>query len=143
LRHAFDLPGMKILQFAFGSGYDNPYLPENIDENSVMYTGTHDNDTTLGWYQEAEEGARAHLHDYLQQATPDMPLALMRLALNSIAFLAVVPMQDILGLDGSARMNTPGTSINNWAWRMHWEQLTDEKVSAFKQLVKESGRAYG
>jgi 4-alpha-glucanotransferase len=142
LRHAFDLPGMKILQFAFGSGYDNPYLPENIDENSVMYTGTHDNDTTLGWYQEVEEGARLHLHDYLQQATPDMPLALMRLALNSIAFLAVVPMQDILGLDGSARMNTPGTSINNWAWRMHWEQLTDDKISAFKQLVKESGRAY-
>jgi 4-alpha-glucanotransferase len=142
LRHAFHLPGMKILQFAFGSGYDNPYLPENIEVNSVAYTGTHDNDTTLGWYKNADENARAHLHDYLQQTSPDMPLALMRIVLNTAACLAVVPIQDILGLDESARMNTPGTSINNWTWRMHWEQLSDERIKMFKQMVKESGRGY-
>lgn len=143
LRHAFHLPGMKILQFAFGSGYDNPYLPENMEENSVAYTGTHDNDTTLGWYQSVEQNAIAHLHDYLKQEHPDMPVALIRVVLHSVARLAVIPMQDILWLDGSARMNTPGTSINNWTWRMHWEQLTDEKINVFKQIVQESGRAYG
>lgn len=142
LRQAYHLPGMKILQFAFGSGYDNPYLPENIEENSVAYTGTHDNDTTLGWYQSAEENVLAHLHDYLQQASPEMPLALMRVVMHSVARLAIVPMQDLLGLDGSARMNTPGTTINNWTWRMYWEQLTDEKINAFKHIVQESGRAY-
>lgn len=142
LRHIYGLPGMKILQFAFGGGEDNPYLPENIEENSVAYTGTHDNDTTLGWYLAAPEHIRAHVQHYLQQVSPEMPQALIQLALQSAACLAVVPMQDILGLDSRARMNTPGTTQGNWAWRMEWSQLTDEKQQVFKQMIKESGRVY-
>lgn len=142
LRHAYGMPGMKILQFAFGGGEDNPYLPENIEENSVVYTGTHDNDTTLGWYLAAPEHVRIHVQHYLQPASTEMPKALMQLALQSTACLAVVPMQDILGLDGSARMNTPGTTQGNWMWRMDWSQLTNEKQQEFKQMIKKSGRAY-
>ena len=142
LRHTYGLPGMKILQFAFGGGEDNPYLPENIEENSVVYTGTHDNDTTLGWYLAAPEHVRSHVRQYLQQPAPDMPKALIQLALHSAARLAIVPMQDILALDGSARMNTPGTTQGNWRWRMEWSQLSNEKQQAFKQMIEESGRAY-
>lgn len=140
LRYAFALPGMKILQFAFGGGEDNPYLPENIEENSVAYTGTHDNDTTLGWYQAAPEHVRNHVHHYLNQEHPEMPLALIQLTFNSAARLAIVPMQDILGLDAHARMNTPGTIEGNWRWRMQWSQLSDEKKQSFRHLVTESGR---
>lgn len=140
LRHAFDLPGMKILQFAFGGGEDNPYLPENIEENSVAYTGTHDNDTTLGWYQAAPEHVRHHLQHYLNQENPEMPTVLIQLTLKSAACLAIVPIQDILGLDTHARMNTPGTIEGNWRWRMEWSQLSDEKKSSFRHLVTESGR---
>lgn len=142
LRHAFDLPGMKILQFAFGGGEDNPYLPENIEENSVAYTGTHDNDTTLGWYQAAPEHVRNHLHYYLKQEHPDMPNALIQLTFNSIARLAIVPIQDILALDSQSRMNMPGTTEGNWRWHMQWSQLTDEKKQSFRHLVEESGRIH-
>lgn len=142
LRHAFDLPGMKILQFAFGGGEDNPYLPENIEENSVAYTGTHGNDTTLGWYQVAPENVRNHLHYYLKQEHPDMPNALIQLTFNCISRLAIVPIQDILGLDSQARMNTPGTIDGNWRWRMQWSQLTAEKMQSFRHLVEESGRLH-
>jgi len=146
LRHAFDLPGMKILQFAFGGGEDNPYLPENIEENSVAYTGTHDNDTTLGWYQSAPEHVRNHVQHYLNQhsdhASAEMPMALMQLTFHSVASLAIVPMQDILALDSQSRMNTPGTIEGNWAWRMQWAQLTDDKLQSFRQLVEESDRVH-
>jgi len=146
LRHAFELPGMKILQFAFGGDEDNPYLPENIEANSVAYTGTHDNDTTLGWYQAAPEHVRTHLHHYLSQhlnqEQPDMPTALIQLTFNSVANLAIVPMQDILALDSQSRMNTPGTIEGNWAWRMQWAQLSDDKLHSFRQLVEESDRVH-
>lgn len=146
LRHAFDLPGMKILQFAFGGGEDNPYLPDNIEENSVAYTGTHDNDTTLGWYQSAPEHVRNHVQHYLNQhvnqAPQEMPMALMQLTFNSVASLAIVPMQDILALDSQSRMNTPGTIEGNWAWRMQWAQLSDDKLQSFRQLVEESDRVH-
>lgn len=146
LRHAFNLPGMKILQFAFGGGEDNPYLPENIDENSVAYTGTHDNDTTLGWYQTAPEHVCEHVQHYLNQSTEhfstDMPMALMQVAFKSVAKLAIVPMQDILALDSQSRMNTPGTTEGNWTWRMEWSQLSDEKLMAVRQLVVESDRMH-
>lgn len=147
LRHAFDLPGMKILQFAFGGDDDNPYLPDHIEPNSVAYTGTHDNDTTLGWYQAAPEHVRNHLQHYftqhLHQDGVEMPTSLIQLTLHSNANLAVVPMQDILALDTQARMNTPGTTEGNWLWRMEWSQLTDEKRLAFRHLVEESGRVHG
>jgi 4-alpha-glucanotransferase len=142
LRLKYNMPGMKILQFAFGGDETNPYLPENIEENSVVYTGTHDNDTTLGWYQQAGQETKEHLHHYLQNDQPDMPSALIALVFATKAKLAIVPMQDILALDSAHRMNTPGTTEkNNWAWRFNWAQLTQAHQEQFKQAVNDAGRA--
>lgn len=143
LRLAYDLPGMKILQFAFGGDDNNPYLPAQIDENSVAYTGTHDNDTTLGWYRAAPEHVRDHVQRFLGQSAPDMPQALIALTLQTQARLAIVPVQDILGLDSEARMNTPGTTEGNWAWRMHADDWQSEGWQKFAEQVAESGRRHG
>jgi 4-alpha-glucanotransferase len=142
LRLKYALPGMKILQFAFGGDQSNPYLPENIEEGSVVYTGTHDNDTTLGWYRQAEAHVKAHLHQYLDQENPEMPMALVKLALSTRAYLAIVPMQDILELDSDCRMNTPGTIVNNWTWRFDWAQLSEAQYKQFAALVLDADRAY-
>ncbi len=141
LRLKFGLPGMKILQFAFGGDDTNPYLPHNIQSNSVAYTGTHDNDTTLGWYNQAEEHVKAHLHRYLNNDSPAMPQALMTMALESAAYLAVTPLQDVLGLGSEARMNVPGTVDNNWRWRFTKEMVTETHIENFKTIVAASGRA--
>lgn len=141
LRLKYHMPGMKILQFAFGGDDTNPYLPENIEKNSVVYTGTHDNDTTLGWYQQAGQETKDHLYHYLQNDQPDMPSALIALAFSTQAKLAIVPMQDILALDSAHRMNTPGTIENNWTWRFSWEQLTKDHQQQFKQAINDAGRA--
>jgi 4-alpha-glucanotransferase len=141
LRHKFNLPGMKILQFAFGGGDDNYYLPANIEPNSVVYTGTHDNDTSLGWYQTLEVHAKQHLHVILDSETPNMPFDLIKLALNTRANLAIIPMQDVLELDGSNRMNTPGTLENNWRWRFDWVQLSPHLQIQIAEAIRQSGRA--
>ncbi len=140
LRHVYKMPGMKILQFAFGGGDDNLYLPQNIEANSVVYTGTHDNDTTLGWYQRLEENAKNHLHSVLNNDEPDMPNALIDMAFASRADLAIVPMQDILALDSTNRMNTPGTLGGNWLWRFDWSELTSERQQRFADAVQRYGR---
>ncbi|MFM9834874.1 MAG: 4-alpha-glucanotransferase [Methylophilaceae bacterium] len=140
LRAKFKLPGMKILQFAFGSGDDNYYLPSNIEANSVVYTGTHDNHTTVGWYNTIEPHAKQHLHAVLAKDNPKIPADLVQMALATKANLAIIPMQDILGLDGSHRMNTPGTMENNWRWHFSWPQLTLELVAQFAQAIKATGR---
>lgn len=119
----FGLPGMKVLQFAFGGGADNPYLPHNHEENGVVYTGTHDNDTTLGWYEGIARHERDHLHEYLGHPGEPMPWPFNRAALASVARLAILPMQDILGLGAGHRMNTPGTMEGNWDWRFAWDQV--------------------
>jgi 4-alpha-glucanotransferase len=142
LREKYHLPGMKILQFAFGGDNDNPYLPDNIDENSVVYTGTHDNDTTLGWYQSLDAGAKTHLHRLLENDVPVMPQALVDLAFNTKANLAIIPMQDILGLDGQHRMNVPGTMGGNWQWRFDMNALENLERSHIKNAIKSSGRAH-
>ena len=137
LRASFNLPGMKILQFAFDGSPDNPYLPAAIPENSVVYTGTHDNDTTLGWFTSLSDEQKQPFYCYMQsdwQLNTDqieMPKALIDLALSSTACLAIIPMQDILHLGGECRMNTPGTTENNWQWRFEWSQLSDEMVREF------------
>lgn len=141
LRLKYALPGMKILQFAFGGDDTNPYLPEQIDINSVVYTGTHDNDTTLGWYHQAEPHVVAHLQRYLHNDAPDMPKALIDLVMYSQGYLAIIPMQDVLGLDSDSRMNTPGTVVNNWQWRFAWPQLTWQHQQALKEVVEASGRS--
>lgn len=135
LRDEFDLPGMKILQFAFGGSPDNPYLPDNYEKNCVVYTGTHDNDTTLGWLQGISNDEKNYIYNYL--GNPAMPLhcALIHAALASVANLAVIPMQDILELSSEHRMNTPGTTAGNWKWRFQWNQLSHERAVRFAYLV--------
>ena len=118
LRKRFGLPGMKVLQFAFDGDPDNPYLPAHHEPDSVVYTGTHDNDTTLGWFQGLDEATRACLGSYIGTSCDDMPWPLVEMALASPSLLAVIPMQDILALDGTHRLNTPGTLDGNWSWRM-------------------------
>ncbi|HWJ82964.1 MAG TPA: 4-alpha-glucanotransferase [Nocardioides sp.] len=117
LRLRFGLPGMKVLQFAFDGSFDNPYLPEHHGELSVVYTGTHDNDTTVGWWAEVDERTREQVRSHLVDPDEPMPWALVRLAMTSTARLAVVPAQDLLGLGSEARMNTPGTDRGNWSWQ--------------------------
>lgn len=136
LRDEFNLPGMKILQFAFGDGPNNPYLPSNYITNCVAYTGTHDNDTTIGWLEKLNDADRHKIFEYL--GSPQLPLycALIREAMASVANLAIIPMQDILELGTEHRMNTPGTTVGNWTWRFHWNQLTPERTERLRHLVK-------
>ncbi|GAB4253911.1 MAG: 4-alpha-glucanotransferase [Methylomicrobium sp.] len=140
LRDDFELPGMKILQFAFGGDPDNPYLPGNLEKNSVVYTGTHDNDTTLGWYNSISDHEKAYMHEYLGQPTTPMPFTLMQAALASVANLAIVPMQDVLELGSEHRMNTPGTTEGNWRWRFDWSQLRPEQSQRLAHAIKLFGR---
>ena len=140
LRENNQLPGMKILQFAFGGDDANPYLPHNIEENSVVYTGTHDNDTSLGWYQSLDETAKNHLHQYLEVPMPNMPQALVELVLASKANLAIIPMQDILGLDAAHRMNTPGSVVGNWKWRFDWDMLNKNAQEHIRGAIASTNR---
>ncbi len=140
LRKAHGLPGMKILQFAFSGGPDNPYLPFRHEANAVVYTGTHDNDTTLGWYLSLDDGGRHFVDDYLGHSREPMPWPLIRMALGSCAGLAVLPMQDLLGLDGTHRMNLPGTVEGNWQWRFAWEQVPSDLAERLRRRVRIYGR---
>jgi 4-alpha-glucanotransferase len=141
LRRKYRMPGMKILQFAFGSGPENPYLPFHHSRDAVVYTGTHDNDTTLGWYRSLPDAERDAVDDYLGLPGEAMPWPLIRTALGSRANLAILPMQDVLGLDGEHRMNVPGTADGNWTWRFGWEQVTGELPARLEHLVELYGRA--
>ena len=123
LRDKFGLPGMKILQFAFDGDSNNAYLPHNHVENCVVYTGTHDNDTTLGWYQDLPAHLKHYVNEYLHANPNDMPWPLIEAAFASVAQLAIVPMQDVLCLDGNHRMNVPGVDEGNWQWRFDWSQM--------------------
>lgn len=146
LREAFHLPGMKILQFAFDGDARNLYLPHNHLHNSVVYTGTHDNNTTLGWYRALDADSRRFLHHYLghgEQDALDMPWLLNRLAWASVAQLAMLPMQDILSLDASNRMNTPGTTDGNWQWRFDWHQLWPNLAQDIREILALYDRLVG
>ncbi|MFO1371669.1 MAG: 4-alpha-glucanotransferase [Candidatus Competibacteraceae bacterium] len=140
LRDAHGLPGMKVLHFAFGGEADNPYLPHNHVRNAVIYTGTHDNNTTLGWFQELDERTRAHLFDYLGGSPEQMPELLVRAAFASVGQLAVVPMQDVLALGGEDRMNQPGVADGNWRWRFRWEQVKPQIAGHYRHLLQLYGR---
>ncbi len=136
LRTDFNLPGMKILQFAFGDTDSNPYLPHNYDHNCVVYTGTHDNDTTLGWYNALNDHDKQRIYRYLGHPQVSMPYLLIGTAFSSVANLAIVPMQDILELASEDRMNTPGTIEGNWKWQFSWTQLTETQVTRLSDIVK-------
>lgn len=143
LRHAFDLPGMLILQFAFDGNPDNPYLGHRHGEDEVVYTGTHDNNTTLGWFQSLDQDLAKKVCDYFQCTPGDMPWSAIAAALNSPARTAVIPLQDFLALDASHRMNTPGTTEGNWQWRFDWAQVPAGLARRTRRLVADSGRARG
>ncbi|PVV05734.1 MAG: 4-alpha-glucanotransferase [gamma proteobacterium symbiont of Ctena orbiculata] len=140
LRKAYHLPGMKILQFAFSGGAENPYLPFHHTRDSVVYTGTHDNDTTLGWYKGLDDGTREFVDDYLGKPREAMPWPMIRAALASRANLAILPFQDVLGLDSAHRMNTPGTTEGNWNWRFEWEQIKHGTDKRLLRTIKMYGR---
>ncbi|MBK1876427.1 4-alpha-glucanotransferase [Pelagicoccus mobilis] len=123
LRRDTGLPGMAILQFAFGGGGDNFYLPHNLQSNSVLYPGTHDNNTSLGWYAEATEKERDHIRRYLRVDGSEIGWDLLRTAYKSVSKLVIVPIQDLMSLGSEARFNTPGEAIGNWSWRYRPEQL--------------------
>ncbi len=142
LRDDFGFPGMKILHFAFDSGPDNPYLPENHTANSVVYTGTHDNDTSLGWWQGLNKEQKDRVRDYLGTRRPEMPWELIRLAMASVADLSIIPCQDLLSLGKEARFNTPGSATGNWEWQMTSGELTDELAERLRKLTEKYHRAH-
>ena len=124
LRQACGLPGMRVMQFAFGDTPANPYLPHNFDVNTVAYTGTHDNDTTLGWWQTTCERERQAARDYLGPlADTEINWAMLQSLSQSVANTVIFPLQDVLGLGSAHRMNTPGLAHGCWAWRFEWQQV--------------------
>jgi 4-alpha-glucanotransferase len=140
LRDAFHFPGMKVLQFAFEDPEDNDMMPEHYTENCICYPGTHDNNTTLGWYQNISAQSREKVWAYTHGGGATIHWDFIRIALDSKAKYAVLPMQDVLGLDSSARMNIPGVVAQNWAWRFRPEQQDPFWTAYLCRLTKESGR---
>ncbi|MBD1936768.1 4-alpha-glucanotransferase [Microcoleus sp. FACHB-68] len=137
----FEFPGMKVLHFAFGGDADNPYLPFQYPHNSVVYTGTHDNDTTVGWFSQASEQEKESLSRYLGCTGNDgIHWDLIRLALSSVSTQAIIPLQDILGLGSDARMNFPSKAEGNWEWRYWHNALTDDLRDRLKSLTETYGR---
>jgi 4-alpha-glucanotransferase len=133
-------PGMKILQFAFDSREESDYLPHNYGHNSIVYTGTHDNNTTVGWYKDMNRRDRAFAREYLGiKSSREIAPALIRAAMGCVADTAVIPVQDYLGLDGTARINYPSTLGNNWKWRLLKGQCTPELAES----IHETARIYG
>lgn len=140
LRDAIGVAGMKVLQFGFGD-LDNIHLPHRFVTNTVVYTGTHDNDTTCGWFASLTEKERTLVLDYTgDESGEQIHWKMMRLAFNSVAELAIVPMQDVLGLGSKARMNTPGRSDGNWQWRALAEDFSDVSALRLRRLIEISGR---
>ncbi len=142
LRAATGLPGMAILQFAFGGDSANTYLPHNLHANSVVYPGTHDNDTTVGWYRAADDRTQDHVRRYLRISGDEIAWDFMRTGFASVSNLAVFPLQDLLGLGSSARFNTPGVAAGNWQWRYSATQLEALHRSSANYLRK-LGDLYG
>jgi 4-alpha-glucanotransferase len=144
LRDQFRLPGTRVLQFAFDGDSLNPYLPSNYDHNTVVYTGTHDNPTTRGWFEELPDDQRKRITDYLKLAGSESSVvapALMDLAWSSVAALSIVPLQDLLNLGNDARMNFPGHPEGNWTWRCTEDMLSDKAFDWLRDLTKKSNRS--
>mgnify|MGYP001820063246 FL=1 len=146
LRHSHNIPGMKVLQFEVG---DPAFELSEVEENSVCYTGTHDNDTTVGWFNGGNDDTRSEQEIIKQRKNAikvtagteeSIHLDMIRLAFNSKARLAIVPIQDLLGLGSESRLNIPGTTSNNWSWRVTDKQLSPEFCKSVANLVKETAR---
>ncbi|NIA02849.1 MAG: 4-alpha-glucanotransferase [Planctomycetia bacterium] len=143
LKKSFNLPGMKVLQFAFDGNTNNPHLPHRHKIDDVVYTGTHDNDTTLGWASDEGNYNKNYFNGYTgssNESAEQGVWSMIRLAMSSVSFLCILPMQDLLMLGSSARMNTPGTvDDNNWEWRFEWQQISPEiikQISHFMNLYQ-------
>jgi 4-alpha-glucanotransferase len=133
-------PGMRVLQFAFDENNENPsnnkYLPHNFDKNSIVYTGTHDNQTTKAWFDDLNEKIKKYILDYTDSNGEDIVGDLIRLIWSSVAKMAVIPLQDLLRLDDDARMNVPGTTKDNWIWRFSWNQFSETYCIQLKKMSK-------
>ncbi|MDY0104185.1 MAG: 4-alpha-glucanotransferase [Lentimicrobium sp.] len=136
VREKFNLPGMKILQFGFDEGDSNDFLPHFYQPNSVVYTGTHDNDTIIGWYNQLKSEVKLKFHKYSGSIGSEPHWLMIRMAWASVSKMAIVPLQDVMGLDTTSRMNIPGTLINNWQWRYLEGQLPDEYAHILLDLSK-------
>ncbi len=140
LREFFGLPGMKVLQFAFTTDATNKDLPHNYERNFVVYSGTHDNDTTLGWLQAVIGDEKKLVEKYVSGQDEKALNDVVEMAISSVADTAILPMQDILGLDTKSRMNTPGTATGNWGWRFEWKQLKVGQKIFLKELTEKYNR---
>ena len=138
LRQSLGFPGMKILQFAFNNPEENIFLPHFYDKNCVVYTGTHDNNTTRGWFElDATDEERKNVLAYLQCSDHDVVQQMIKLAWSSVANTVIVPLQDLLNLDSGSRMNIPGTTDGNWKWRLnsnYIEQLPISMLQTFNRI---------
>jgi len=140
LRDDFGLPGMKILQFAFSDDATNENLPHNYTSNFLVYTGTHDNDTSLGWFNSIDKKERKFLHKYIAGRGKQFVENFIEQAWSSVAHTAIIPMQDFLGLDTDARMNTPGVAAGNWDWRFTWPQIRLNHRVFLKKITEKYNR---
>ena len=139
LRDKFEFPGMKILQFAFGKGMERRFLPHNITPNSVVFTGSHDNDTTRAYFEkekEAKNDIYSHAQKYLDYYGDDVVQKLIKIAYASVADIVIIPMQDVLNLGGESRMNFPGKLGGNWTWRFTWEQVPGYLADTYKEMAE-------
>lgn len=134
LRKSIGAPGMAVLQFGFGSDSGNPHLPHNHEDNQVVYTGTHDNDTIQGWWDSLPQEEKSNVVEYLSITEEDISWKLIQAALSSVARTAIIPMQDILGLGSSARMNIPATQFGNWSWRIPSTKSFDSLETEARKL---------
>jgi 4-alpha-glucanotransferase len=139
LRRRFELPGMHVLQFGFGSDAGNPHLPHRCARNAVIYTGTHDNDTAVGWWRSAGAREKRFASLYLGSDGREIHWDLVRAASGSVADLAIFPMQDVLGLDSAHRLNRPGDASGCWEWRLSWSQVEPWHAEKLAEL----GAVYG
>lgn len=143
LRKKFNFPGMKILQFAFGEDAEEGFLPHNHEPLYVVYTGSHDNDTTRGFFEKEKEqksGIYEWAQDYLNYYGDDIRFQVMKTAYESVADTVIIPMQDVLNLGTEARMNFPGTTGGNWQWRFTWDQISDDLAGTLKEMTEMYGR---
>ena len=141
LRNKLGFPGMRILQFAFDSEEESTYLPHQFDTtNCVCYTGTHDNNTTRGWYEEASEVSRDKVRRYMNTDGNSIHWDFIRTCLGTVAVFAILPLQDVLGVGGEGRMNTPGVGTDNWVWRYRKEALSEELAEGLEKVTRLYGR---
>ncbi|MDX2493735.1 MAG: 4-alpha-glucanotransferase [Desulfuromusa sp.] len=141
LRDDFGLPSLSVLQFGFSGDADNPHNISNQIENSVVYTGTHDNNTTCGWFNSLDSKLQHQVLQQLPQDAGAIPWPLIEAALQSVAQTAIIPMQDWLALDGEHRTNTPGTTENNWVWKFSWDQVSAQLTEKIRNNLERNQRS--